>query len=83
MIHPLRTFREKRDPPLSQEQLADMLGVSRVTITRWEAGSRRIDQDKLPLVAALTGIPRRFLRPDLASLLEDKAAASEPERAVP
>ena len=67
--HPLRAFRESREPPLSQEQLADFLGVSRVTVTRWELGTRRIDHEKLPSVAEKTGIAPAVLRPDLARLM--------------
>jgi len=73
-IHPLKAFREKQDPPLSQRQLADLIGVKRETVTRWESGSRKIDEDKLPTVAQQTGIPKTELRPDLAELMRDEAA---------
>ena len=65
-IHPLTTFREKHDPPLSQQQLADLLDVKRETVNRWESGARRIDEEKLDIVAERTGIPLAKLRPDLA-----------------
>jgi transcriptional regulator with XRE-family HTH domain len=73
ITHPLKTFRESQTPPLSQEQLADMLRVSRVTVTRWESGARKIDDKKLPVVSAKTGIPRTKLRPDLAALMREAA----------
>jgi transcriptional regulator with XRE-family HTH domain len=73
ITHPLKTFRESQTPPLSQEQLAKLLNVSRVTVTRWESGARKIDDGKLPNVSAKTGIPRTKLRPDLAALMREAA----------
>lgn len=67
-VHPLRTYRESRDPKLSQAALAALLGVDRLTVVRWETGVRRIDQDKLPEISSKTGIPAADLRPDLARL---------------
>lgn len=68
-VHPLQAFRERHDPPLSQTDLAKLLGVTRPTVNRWEAGRRKIDDDKLPEVVKLTGIPAYILRPDLARLM--------------
>lgn len=70
-IHPLKIFRERQTPPLTQEQLADVLGVSKAAVSRWEAGARRIDDELLPKVSEVTGIPRTELRPDLVRLLDD------------
>ena len=69
-VHPLIGFRLRQIPVLSQRQLADLLGVSRETIWRWETGARKIEASRLPQIAELTGIPARELRPDLADLLE-------------
>jgi transcriptional regulator with XRE-family HTH domain len=68
-IHPLKAFRESQDPPLSQQQLADLVGVDRVTVTRWESGSRKIEAERLPVIAEKTGIAPSDLRPDLADLM--------------
>ena len=68
-IHPLKAFRENQNPPLSQIELAEMLDVARETVTRWENGSRKIDEQKLTSVARKTKIPARVLRPDLAKLM--------------
>jgi transcriptional regulator with XRE-family HTH domain len=68
-IHPLKSFRENHDPKLSQDQLADLLGVSRVTVTRWESGARKLGPELLQLVSERTGIAPADLRPDLADLL--------------
>jgi len=73
-IHPLRAFREKQAPPLSQRQLADLLGVSSTAVSRWEAGERKLDEEKVTMVAEKTGIPPADLRPDLAALLRHGAA---------
>lgn len=73
MVSPLKTFRENQNPPLSQQQLADLLDVSRVTVTRWESGARKVDQDLLPKVSETTGIPKRVLRPDLIEVMREAA----------
>lgn len=64
-ISPLRTFRQAHEPKLSQAALAEKLGVTRLTVTRWESGTRKIDPDLVPTVAERTGIPAKELRPDL------------------
>lgn len=68
--NPLKAFRERQTPPLSQGQLAEKLGVSRVSVTRWEAKRRKINKDLLPRVASVTGLSPAELRPDLAVLME-------------
>lgn len=74
-VHPLKAYREREG--LTQSGLADRLQVSRGAIARWETDARKIGQDKLPDVAAKTGIPAKVLRPDLAELMnEDVEAAS-------
>ena len=67
-IHPLKSYRKRKR--LTQDQLSKRLGVARVTLARWETGARNIDDDLLPKVSALTGIPRPLLRPDLSKLLQ-------------
>jgi transcriptional regulator with XRE-family HTH domain len=73
-VHPLTAFRERHEPPLSQQGLAKLLGVARETVTRWESGIRKIDTEKLPHVAGITGIAAAELRPDLARLFGVEAA---------
>ena len=68
--HPLIAFREANG--LSQQQLAELIGVDRATVWRWENG-RKISDDYLGTVATKTGIARRILRPDLANLLGEGA----------
>jgi transcriptional regulator with XRE-family HTH domain len=51
---------ERRRLGMTQAQLADHLGVSRVTVTRWEGGVT-IDQPRM-LILALESIRRRMRR---------------------
>lgn len=67
----LKAYRHEHG--LSRRDLADKLDVSRMTVWRWEAGERSIDEEKLPRVAEVTGIPRAELRPDLAALLSESS----------
>lgn len=70
MAHPLRIYREKQTPPMSQDALGTLLGVTRATINRWETGYRAIGLNYLSDVSRKTGIPMRDLRPDLAEKFE-------------
>lgn len=67
--HPLKAFRESQRPPLSQRALADMLDVSTAAVSRWEAGKRQPDADRLKVIQEKTGIAPKVLRPDLAELV--------------
>jgi DNA-binding XRE family transcriptional regulator len=67
--HPLKAFRERHEPKLSQAALAETLGVNRLAVVRWETGVRKIDKSKLSDVSSKTGIPTKELRPDLAELM--------------
>lgn len=71
--HPIKTYRLNRK--LSQEELAGELGVSSVTISRWETGARQIDTDLLPDISLKTGIAKAALRPDLAGIFAPESAA--------
>lgn len=66
--HPLRRYRESNG--YTQTALAKELGVSSITVSRWETGARKIDADLLPKIAEKTGLSAKTLRPDLAKLLE-------------
>lgn len=71
ITHPLTEFRKNHEPPLTQAALAEILGVDRGTVTRWELGTRKIDDALLLIVSERTGIPARNLRPDLAYIFKD------------
>jgi DNA-binding transcriptional regulator YdaS (Cro superfamily) len=70
MTHPLKKFREKQTPPLSQRALAKILGVSWASISRWESGVRAPLPRHLKMIARKTGVSPRELRPDLARAME-------------
>lgn len=72
-IHPLRAYREKQSPPLTQEQLAEQLGTSKASVSRWETGERKPEPEELLNIAAKTGIAPSALRPDLARIFQIKA----------
>ena len=61
MLSPLTTYRKAKS--LTVEALADLLGVDRTTVWRWEKG--RIPVDRLSDVEKATKISRRKLRPDI------------------
>lgn len=63
--HPLRRYREKEG--LSQEALAERLGVTGMTVYRWEAGKRLPREKHWPKIKAVTNITPiemfRFAKP--------------------
>jgi transcriptional regulator with XRE-family HTH domain len=69
-LHPLAAYRDRQDPKMSQADLGRLLGVTRVTVHRWESGARKIDPELVASISQKTGIPGRLLRPDLASMME-------------
>jgi transcriptional regulator with XRE-family HTH domain len=71
--HPIKLYREAQR--LTQNDLAERLGVARTTVARWETGERNIDDELLPKVSELTGITKAILRPDLARMLAQTEAA--------
>lgn len=64
--HPLRAYRDAQQPKLSQRELAELLGVTVATVSRWETGERQPEPERLSIITEKTGIPARELRPDLA-----------------
>lgn len=74
-IQPLPALAQYRaQHGLTQEALAEELGVAGVTVSRWETGVRKIAVKVwLEKVSAKTGIPKAELRPDLANLLSEAA----------
>lgn len=69
--HPLKAYRDHRGQ--TQDALAKELGVSSITVSRWETGMRKIDRKKLSDISQRTGIPKRVLRPDLAEIMREVA----------
>lgn len=51
----LREHRENQNPRISQREMAEVLGVTRVTVARWEMGLRRPDRKFIPELSRITG----------------------------
>lgn len=60
---PLAKYRA--DKSLSLDALGEWFGVNKTTIMRWEQGKVPIPVKRLAKIAAVTGIPRERLRPDI------------------
>lgn len=71
----LKNFRKNHQPPLTPSAAAAKVPVARSTWFRWESGVRKIDEEKLPRMVEVTGIPAKELRPDLVKILEPSEAA--------
>ena len=69
----LRKFRRKLS--LSQEQLADMLGVSSQAVSRWETAATYPDMELLPLLAQIFGCTTDALLGVSAVIAETKVDA--------
>ena len=54
MKHPLRKFRERQG--LSREELAIRLGVTGMTVYRWEAGQRMPRQKHWPKIKEVANV---------------------------
>lgn len=63
MSNPLRAYREKN--ALSQEALADLLGVSRQMVGMLEKGERNFTAEMAVKVEQRLGIDRVLVRPDI------------------
>lgn len=61
--HPVTKWREENG--LSQEELAERIGLSRWTINRIEKGERNPSWRSLAAWEKLTGLSRGELRPDI------------------
>ena len=54
----IRFVRESKD--LSQEQFAEVLGVSRQTVSKWETGAAVPDGEKIAVLCERLGVRRQF-----------------------
>ncbi len=75
-MSPLRAYREKKK--LSQQELADLLNVSRQMVGMLETGERPFTADMAVHIEETLGINRVLFRPDLFR----KRLAAPKERAV-
>lgn len=51
----------RKEKKLTQEELAGKIGVSKITILRWENGERQIKPDKAQSLADYFGVPVGYL----------------------
>ena len=56
-----RLYELRRKAGLSQEELADLLGVTRQAVQKWEAGTSRPDMDNLTALAAYFNVTLDYL----------------------
>ena len=57
----------RREKRLTQEELADRLGVSRQAVSKWESGAAQPETDKLARLSGLLGVSCDYLLCDDAS----------------
>ena len=72
-IQRLRTKRR-----LSQEQLAELVGVSRQAVSKWELNNALPDTDKLAPLARALGVSAEELLGNAGRLENDRAVPQEP-----
>ena len=68
---------------MSQEELADLMGVSRQTVCNWERGVYRPRKDCLQKMCELFGVKEGYFYEAPSSLAEEEAAAAVSEAAEP
>ena len=73
----IRTFRKKND--LTQEALADRLGVTYQSVSRWENGSTYPDLELLPAISELLAVTVD----ELLGMLQNKDKKPEAPSAIP
>lgn len=66
---------------MSQEELADLMGVSRQTVCNWERGVYRPRKDCLQKMYELFGVKESYFYEEPSSLAEEEAAAAVSEAA--
>ena len=67
----------RKDNNLSQEQLADQLGVSRQSVSKWESGAAYPEMDKVLLLCKLFNVGvDELLNQDIKVVKEDKQSKS-------
>ena len=71
----LRFYREAC--ALSQQQVADALGIDRTTYTKYETGSGNLKLDKLAKIAAVFNIPTEALLPDSSDKIRPAEKVSD------
>jgi phage repressor protein C with HTH and peptisase S24 domain len=77
----LKAIRAKRK--LTQQQVADAMGVSKVTVSDWENGKQQPRMERLPLLADALGVAQRDLLADEMEPLTPEPRWSTEEEVAP
>lgn len=72
-----RILYNRKVQKVTQEQLAEIIGVKRTSIVQFEKGSQKISIDKLYLIAKALKIGIRELLPDVDTTLSDEYQLDE------
>lgn len=72
--NPIRSYRLRQTPPLTQEKLARKIGTTKANLSRVENGLQKVSEDLLVRLSDL-GIPAAELRPDLAQIFRSQKKA--------
>ena len=57
----IKQLRQSKSPRMSQEKLADMVGVGRSTVAMWESGKNQPDNTALIKMASLFGVSTDYI----------------------
>ena len=76
MVQEGKIYEARKQLDLSQEELAEKLGVTRNTISRWELGNAKPSMEKLAMLSELCGV-------SLDELIRGEPAHREEAPAVP
>ncbi len=71
-----RIYSFRRRSGLSQEQLAEKIGVSRQSVSKWESGAATPELEKLLALSECFGVP-------LDALVKEEAVGRETKEALP
>lgn len=76
-----KLFELRKVSGLSQEEVADKLGVSRQTVSKWESGQSSPEMDKLPAISELFHVSVDYLlKPSDIDALSIKTAQLEQQQ---
>lgn len=59
--NPLKAWRDRQTPKISQEKLAELVGVRAMTVSRWERGGHLPNKKHWPKIEEATGIAASHL----------------------
>ena len=71
----------RREKRLTQEELADRLGVSRQAVSKWESGAALPETDKLARLSGLLGVSCDYLLCDDAEEEQENASGRPKQEA--